>query len=83
METIQQRRDRLDKENSDAKARSERINKLRSSIRSDITEHGIRAVELQLEWFKSSENVKVSVPNLSKDEVIECYDYVINKHKNR
>jgi len=78
MESLRDRRERLNRERDEAKRIGAVRNSCKSSIRGDITEHGYRAVKLQYEYLRSNPNVPTRFPDLSVSDVLECYKEVLD-----
>ena len=78
MESLRERRDRLDRERDEANRIRDIRNRCKSSIRGNITEHGYRAVKLQYEYLRSNPNVPTRFPDLSVSDVLECYEEVLD-----
>ena len=83
MESLKERKARLEQERLEQKERNNRINKLRSSIRSDITKSSYLSVRYQLQLIEGSVRMMKDVTdkyNLTDAEVIESYNYVFDQH---
>ena len=78
MESLKDRRDRLNRERDESNRIRDIRNRCKSSIRGNITEHGYRAVKLQYEYLRSNPNVPTRFPDLSVSDVLECYKEVLD-----
>lgn len=84
MESMQERRARFEAEQAEQKRIRVLIVKLKRLIRSDITQHGYRAVTLQYQYVKENPGkYLLRVKGLGHDQVVECYDEVLNEYANK
>lgn len=82
-ESPKQRRARLAEEEASKKAYKKNVNKLRASIRSDISKSSYLAVKYTLEMIENSNSQMLSVANkfnLNGADVVDVYKDILNEH---
>jgi len=79
----EERRERYAREAAQKIARRDLINRCRASIRNDITVLGYRPVLLQYEYLKATPSLNTKFDELSRGEVLECYEHVFENYKSK
>jgi hypothetical protein len=83
MESMQERKDRMEAEQEELKRIRAIMVKLKQSVRSDITQHGHRTVQLHYEYVRDNPSAMLIVNGLSHEQVLSCYSEVLNEQANK
>jgi|TARA_R110000744_G_scaffold165916_2_gene282989 hypothetical protein len=78
MESLKDRRERLDKEQEEATRIKHLKSKFKRKVRSDIIASGIQSVRYKLDYIKSNPSSSID-SDLPYNLILECYDESIEQ----